>query len=57
MLHKQKIAINFEATPFLGENFLLMLHMQKFAANFEATPFMGESFFSDAKQAKDCNEF
>ena len=57
MLHKRKFATNFEATPFLGENFLLMLHMQKFAANFEATPFMGESFFSDAKQAKDCNKF
>ena len=45
---KQNFAINFEATPFLGESFFLMLHKQKFARNFEATPFLGESIFSDA---------
>ena len=39
MLHKQKFAINFEATPFLV-GFFFMLLKQKFAIEFEATPFL-----------------
>ena len=47
MLHKQKFAIHFEATPFLvGSVFYdATVHKQKFAMNFEATPFMVGSFF------------
>ena len=30
MLHRQKLAINFVATPFLGGLFFLLLHRQKF---------------------------
>ena len=40
MPHKQKFAINFEATPFLEEFFFLMLYKQKFAIDFEATPIL-----------------
>ena len=42
MLWKQKFAINFVATLFLGGSFFLVLYKQKFAINFVATPFLEE---------------
>ena len=57
MLHRQKFAINFVTTPFLGGFFFLMLYRDMFAINFVTTPFLGGFFFSYVTQAKLCHKF
>ena len=52
MLHKQKFARNFEATPFLGERFFSDATQAKVCKEFGGNSVFGRKFFSDATQAK-----